>query len=60
MRYGLVSRQQAETSYGVVLTEDNQADAAGTEKRRAAAKEERGPAPAFDFGYTPPVREAAE
>jgi len=36
------------------------ADLAATAKRRAAAREGRGPAQPFDFGYTPPVREAAE
>ena len=60
MRYGLVSREQAETAYGVVLTADNQPDLAATETLRAAAKEKRGEVPPFDFGYTPPERQAAE
>ena len=60
VRYGLVSREQAETAYAVVLTADNQADEAATLARRAAASAARGPAEPFDFGYTPPVREAAE
>jgi N-methylhydantoinase B len=60
VRYGLVSRGQAEAGYGVVLTPANTADLAATAKRRAAARAERGPPQPFDFGYTPPVREAAE
>jgi N-methylhydantoinase B len=60
VRYGLVSREQAETSYGVILTEGNQPDTEATAKLRAAAKSERGAPPAFDFGYTPPERQAAE
>ena len=60
VRYGLVSRQQAETGYGVILTADNQPDVAATTKLRDAMKARRGPAPQFDFGYTPPERQAAE
>jgi N-methylhydantoinase B len=60
VRYGLVSRQQAETGYGVVLTADDQPDIAATTKLRDAMQAKRGPAPAFDFGYTPPERQAAE
>ncbi len=59
VRYGLVSRQQAEHGYGVILTEDNQADQAATEKLRKIKAEERGEAPPFDFGYTPPERKLA-
>ncbi|KKC31431.1 hydantoinase B/oxoprolinase family protein [Devosia psychrophila] len=60
VRYGLVSRAQAETAYGVVLTEANQPDVDATAKLRASAKEVRGEPSAFDFGYTPPERQAAE
>ncbi len=60
MRYGLVSRDQASTAYGVVLTPDNKADVAASATRRTALKLERGAPPPFDFGYTPPVRQAAE
>ncbi len=60
VRHGLVSRQQAEEAYGVILSKDDQVDAAPTLKLRAAAKEERGAPPPFDFGYTPPERQAAE
>ena len=52
--------QQAEEAYGVILSKDDQVDAAPTLKLRAAAKEERGAPPPFDFGYTPPERQAAE
>lgn len=60
VRYGLVSREQAEKAYGVILTADNEPNLDATTALRAAAKEARGAPPAFDFGYTPPVREAAE
>ena len=62
MRYGLVSREQAEDGYGVVLTADNQPDVSrDRDEARRYAKEKRGAAPRFDFGYTPPERlEAAE
>jgi N-methylhydantoinase B len=60
VRYGLVSRTQADEGYGVVLTPDNQPDLAATEKRREQLRAKRGPAPKFEFGYTPPTREAAE
>lgn len=60
VRYGLVSREQAEAAYGVILTAGNQPDLAATASMRAALKQQRGAPPAFDFGYTPPEREAAE
>ena len=60
MRYGLVSRRQADEDYGVVLTTDNQPDPAATAKRREGLRRERGPAPQFDFGYVPPARQPVE
>jgi N-methylhydantoinase B len=61
VRYGLVSREQAERDYAVVLTADNHADVTATDAKRQAVKEKRGAPPPFDFGYTPPDRqEAAE
>ena len=57
---GWCRRSQAEDAYGVVLTPTKTADLAATATRRSAAKEERGAPQPFDFGYTPPVREAAE
>ena len=60
VRYGLVSREEAKASYGVVLMGDDHADLAATAAHRAAAKAERGTPPPFDFGYTPPERQAAE
>ncbi len=60
VRYGLVSREQAEKAYGVILTADNEPNLDATASLRAAAKEARGAPPAFDFGYTPPERQAAE
>ncbi|HEY4171348.1 MAG TPA: hydantoinase B/oxoprolinase family protein, partial [Reyranella sp.] len=60
VRYGLVSREQAEEAYGVMLSAENTVEVAATATRRAAAKEQRGEPAPFDFGYTPPVREAAE
>ena len=60
VRYGLVSREQAEDGYGVLLTGDNQPDVTATAKKREAARKKRGEPSRFDFGYTPPVRDAAE
>ena len=60
VRYGLVSRQQAEDGYGVILDEGNQPDLAATQKLRKIKADERGEAPPFDFGYVPPERKAAE
>ena len=51
--FGLVSREKALGSYGVVLGEDGQVDEEGTEAERSRQREERGEPPAFDFG--PPV-----
>jgi N-methylhydantoinase B len=59
-RYDLVSREQAQTGYGVVLTEDLRVDVAATERLRARMREDRGPPESFNFGFEPPVREAAE
>jgi len=60
VRYDLVSREAAESGYGVTLTEDNQVDVAATEALRAAMKAERGEPSPFDFGEFPGMREAAE
>jgi len=60
VRYGLVSREQARAAYGVVLAADDRPDLAASVAHRAEAKQERGAPPAFDFGYTPPERLAAE
>jgi len=48
--YGLVSREKARSGYGVVLDDDGAVDAAATEAERAAQRDARGPAAAFDFG----------
>jgi N-methylhydantoinase B len=60
VRYDLVSRQKAEADYGVVLTAENRPDVAATAELRAVRKEQRGAPELFNFGYEPPVREAAE
>ena len=61
VRYGLVSREQAETDYGVVLTADNQPDVAATRDAASGARRKSAASvPPFDFGYTPPERQAAE
>ena len=60
VRYGLVSEKQAMDAYGVVLTAGNQANLAATAAKRVAEKLVRGEPAPFDFGYTPPVRQAAE
>ena len=51
--FGLVSADKARSAYGVVI-----GDPVATEAERARQREERGDAPAFDFG--PPVEEALE
>jgi N-methylhydantoinase B len=53
--FGLVSREKALASYGVVLDDDGAADEAATEAERARQAAERGAPLAFDFG--PPLEE---
>lgn len=60
VRYDLVSREFAERDYAVVLTDDLKVDEAATTKARAEARRVRGAPSAFDFGFTPPERIAAE
>ena len=60
VRYDLVSREQAERDYAVVLTKELKVDEPVTAKARIEAKRKRGAASAFDFGFTPPERQAAE
>jgi N-methylhydantoinase B len=55
VQLGLVSREKALSSYGVVLDEAGEVDAEATEKERQRARDERGPASDFDFG--PPLEE---
>src|SRR6185437_10631586 len=47
--YGLVSREKAQASYGVVIGGDGTADHEATERERARQRDERGEALAFDF-----------
>jgi len=60
VRYDLVSRQSAESAYGVLLADDLKVLVEATEKLRSARKAGRGELQRFDFGYTPPTRQAAE
>jgi N-methylhydantoinase B len=53
--FGLVSREKARESYGVVIGEDGSADAEATEQERERQRAERGEPLAFDFG--PPLDE---
>jgi N-methylhydantoinase B len=53
--FGLVSEEFAQEGYGVVLAADGSVDAAATEAERARQREERGEAPAFDYG--PPLED---
>jgi N-methylhydantoinase B len=53
--FGLVSREKALASYGVVIGEDGTADVEATEKERERQRAERGEPLAFDFG--PPLDE---
>jgi N-methylhydantoinase B len=55
VQLGLVSREKASASYGVVLAADGNADLEATDRERARQRDERGEAPAFDFG--PPLEE---
>jgi len=43
-----------------VLTKDRAVDVEATNKRRNAMRDERGAPEPFNFGYQPPIREAAE
>lgn len=47
---GLVSKEKAYQSYGVVFTEENEVDIEKTEELRAKIRAERGELPAFNFG----------
>lgn len=47
---GLVSKEKAYHSYGVVLTENNEVDLEKTEELRAKIRSERGELPSFNFG----------
>jgi N-methylhydantoinase B len=57
VRWNLITREAAESEYGVVLAEDGSVDAAATESKRAEIKENRGELPAFDHGELPPLEE---
>ena len=48
--FGLVSREHAQTAYGVILAADGSLDEAATEAERTRQRTERGDAQAFDFG----------
>ncbi len=60
VRYDLVSVAKAEADYGVVLTKANAVDVEATKSRRKAMRDARGAPEPFNFGYQPPIREAAE
>ena len=60
VRYDLVSREAAGRDYAVILTDDAQVDETATQRARVEAKRLRGKPSAFDFGFTPPQRLAAE
>nr|WP_273847213.1 hydantoinase B/oxoprolinase family protein [Rubrobacter calidifluminis] len=57
VRWGLVSREAAESEYGVVLGEDGSVDAAATQSRREEIRASRPEPPAFDHGDLPPLAE---
>jgi len=57
VRWNLISREAAESEYGVVLGEDGSVDVAATEARRAEIGDSRGELPAFDHGELPPLDE---
>ncbi len=61
VQYDLVSREQAETGYGVILTAEAEVDVAATEALRVAMRAERGDPAPFNFGFDPSaIKEAAE
>jgi N-methylhydantoinase B len=55
VQLGLVSREKALASYGVVVDDDGVAELDATERERERLRSERGDALAFDFG--PPLEE---
>jgi N-methylhydantoinase B len=60
VRRALVSAEQATSAYGVVLGIDHVIDEAATSVLRQNMRKSRGAAAAFNFGYEPPARVAAE
>ena len=57
VRWNLVSREAAESEYGVVLSEDGSVDFGATERTREEMKDGRGELPGFDHGELPPLEE---
>lgn len=57
VRWHLISREAAESKYGVVLQDDGTVDAEGTESLREKMRGERDELPAFDHGSLPPLEE---
>ena len=55
-----MSKDKAASDYGVVFGADGTFDAAATEAKRKALRDERGAPAPFSFGFTPPERMAAE
>ena len=54
----LVSRERAESDYGVVISADKTIDVAATEALRTRMKADRGAPEPFDFGFIPGVHAA--
>lgn len=60
VRADLVSRERAESDYGVIFDDDLTVDLAATQARRAHMRADRGAPSDFDFGVIPGVSQAAE
>jgi N-methylhydantoinase B len=60
VQFDLVSTEKAASDYGVVLNADKTVNLELTQARRKSMRDERGAPEPFNFGYQPPVREAAE
>jgi N-methylhydantoinase B len=60
VRRGLVSVEQAKIAYGVALSSDHIIDDAATSVLRQNMRTARGAPAAFNFGYEPPAKVAAE
>jgi N-methylhydantoinase B len=57
VRWNLVSREAAESEYGVVIVDNGSVDAAATETKREEIGSNRPEPPGFDHGDLPPLEE---
>jgi len=57
VRWSLVSREAAESEYGVVIDDNGSVDAAATGSQREGVRSNRPEPPGFDHGDLPPLEE---